>query len=396
MRAVDRLGLVIAACAAVAACGGGGGSVASTPPPPPMPAKLITELATNETFTGDATTNTETITNPGGIVQTTAASRAPITVRYDAAAQSYTVTGGGPAQTYAPADRQPDRGPGEVSYRKATNGGSDILFLVTTPYSGSVPNRYVGLAYRQTTAVSAGRQDTVFTTFTYGFDTPAAAVPRSGSARWTTDIFGLLTEPGLELRAVQGSGDFNVDFRAGRFTSLAYVDEIAVVTGGTTGGVPLSANGRLTSGNGFTGDLSYRGVSSADGTLTGKFYGPAADEIGATFAATGPNGTVLTGALTGQRAGQAGRAVGVVAAPAGVVSTHTGFAGWSPPPAVGDRPVAGRVDPASPSAPSMLAEADAAPDRDRVGLMGGIGAASPPRMAADRGLDVPAGAHQPE
>ena len=175
--------------------------------------------------------------------------------------------------------------------------------MVTNPYFGAeFSNKYVGMGYWQSNALSGGIQQTAFTTFTYGFDTAGASVPRTGAAHWLTDIFGLLTIPDNELRIVQGLGDFAVDFADGTFVSTAYLGESNVVTdGGTSGSLVFSAGGHLDSASGFSGLFSYDGIdSSLNGTLTGGFYGPNADEIGATFNASG-NGASLTGALTGQQ-----------------------------------------------------------------------------------------------
>jgi hypothetical protein len=200
-----------------------------------------------------------------------------------------------------PADAQPQINPGETRYSKSAGG--EYLTLVTTPYYfGQASNRYVGMGYWQKNALSGGIQSTQFTSFTYGLDTPEAGMPRNGAAHWATDIFGLLTGPNTELRTVQGSGSFDIDFASGSFSSFANLDEHDFITGGgLAGSLRFQAGGQDTNGNGFSGNFSYDGGRGLlGGALSGKFYGPGAEELGATFNAASPYG-VLTGAMTGQR-----------------------------------------------------------------------------------------------
>lgn len=309
----------LAASLALSACGGGGGSVGSTPPPAPVPAPvpaptptptpappagntLITDLRSSQTFDGEATTTMVTLTRSDGHVQSTSAVRDTLSVRYDAATRTYTVETAGRSQSFGPGDAGTPRFPGEAVYSKAMQ--SEYLTLVTNPYFGAeFSNRYVGMGYWQKNELAASTQDTRFSTFTYGLGTTAANMPRTGAAHWLTDIFGLLTVPGNEVRTIQGLGDFEVDFAAGAFKTRGYMDEYLVVTnGGATGALTFQAGGQLDSGNGFSGLFSYSGhfPGVLHGTLTGSFFGPIADEIGATFNATGL-GMALTGALTGQR-----------------------------------------------------------------------------------------------
>ncbi|MEA1013730.1 hypothetical protein [Sphingosinicella sp. LY1275] len=308
--------LTAVGCLLLAACGGGGNRASTTPPPPPPPPpspppsptnSLITDLRASQTFTGDATTTAVTISTADGVVNGTSANRAAVSIRYDAAAQSYTVETQGRSETFTPANMQPERFPGERAYAKS-GAISSYLTLVTTPYyAATATNRYVGMGYWQQNNVSNGIQTTQFSTFTYGLDTSAAAMPRTGSAHWKTDIFGLLTQPNVELRTIQGEGRFDVDFAGGVFSTSANVDEYDFVTGGgRVGSLRFQGAGQLTSGNGFNGNFSYNNnLTALGGTIAGRFYGPGAEEIGAAFEAQG-NGAVLTGAMTGQRTDKAG------------------------------------------------------------------------------------------
>lgn len=173
---------------------------------------------------------------------------------------------------------------------------------MTTPYLAEQPNRYVGLGYWQSNRVASGTQDTLLTAFAFGFGTSAADMPRTGSAQFQTDVVGFLAEVGRELRVIQGLGTFNVDFAAATFRAQTYPSEnTAVSDQSTSGGMRFLAGGKIDSSGAFNGLLVYQGMGQPlNGTINGKFYGPGAAELGASFIASNAT-SHLTGALTGQR-----------------------------------------------------------------------------------------------
>jgi hypothetical protein len=268
---------------------------------------LISDLTASQTFTSKATTTDVALGASDGVVGGTSGSRASVTISYDAAAQTYAVQTDDRSQTFGPDDEQ-TLWEGEKRFAKALSNGSDYLTLVTSPYlDPQYSNKYVGMGYWQRNILLGPDQQTYFSTFIYGFDTLDSSMPRAGAAHWQTDIFGLLTIPDTDLRIMQGLGDFDVDFAAGTFRALAEVSEYNYVTGILeSNSQRFEAGGSLGSGNGFSGLFSYNALYDGrynialHGTLAGGFYGPDAEELGATFEATG-DGAVLTGALTGRR-----------------------------------------------------------------------------------------------
>lgn len=260
-------------------------------------------------FAASATTTEVTLSHPDAIVQTTNGHRDAMTIVYDAASKTYTIQTAGLSAPFTQADIQSTPFPGETVYSNQ-NGR---LTLVTSPYYGTgLENRYVGMGYWQRNVRSAGTQQTTFTTFAYGLDTPASAVPRTGAAHWLTDVFGMLTIPTKELRTVQGSADFEVDFAAGAFRLHGFLNEENVVSAGGTGGsLTIQSGGLIGSDASFGGLLSYQSSNGIlHGTLAGGFYGPNADEVGASFSAEG-SGSWLTGAMTGQRTSLASTSDGI-------------------------------------------------------------------------------------
>lgn len=308
--------IVSVSCGALmlSACGGGGGGgIASTPPPPiatPTPAptatnSAITDLRASQSFANDAA-KTEVSFNK--VSDTTIVSRAaslPLTVSYDAPSNSYTVAGGGFSETFATADKQASQTTGETSYLRRNGNESSYLTLVTLPFSSQTSNKYVGLGYLQRNMSTTERQDTDFVAFTYGLDTPASGVPRAGTGTFSTDVFGLSSVPGTEPETFQGSGRFDVDFINGLFSTVTSVTKQGLISGKgeVGGGIDLTGGGRLSASNGtFSGDIVYSaGGPQIGGQLAGRFYGPNADEIGASFSGSASDGSSFTGALTGQR-----------------------------------------------------------------------------------------------
>lgn len=306
-----RFSLVALSTAVLAACasgggGGGGGDAGSPglPPPPPPTNSSITNLVVDQVFSGPAATSTtEFNLTSGTTVNGTGASGA-LSVSYNAAAKSYTVSVAGRSQTFAPGDVISNAG-GETRFETDGAAGKDRLTLVTTPYSGSTSNRYVGMGYWQRSSTTGDRQHDQFASFVYGLNTPAAAMPRTGRANFAIDVFAMSSVPGFEPSVLQGLGTFDVDFMAGIFSTKTYLTETGLLTGSGVvgGGIELNGAGTLSSSDAtFSGSITAgTRNSNLTGSLSGRFYGPGAEEIGASFSATNSDGASFTGSFTGQR-----------------------------------------------------------------------------------------------
>lgn len=302
----------------VAACGGGGGvnstptptpsptpSPTPTPTPTPTPANTtVTNLQHDQNFVNDAASAHVAwdLTTKTGISGTAKGSN--LTVSYDAGTNSYSVAADTLSQTFAPADLTTNDSY-EAIYQKSNGALSDYLTLVKVPFSGTTPTQYVGMGFWQHNFIDGSTQNTDFETFTYGFPTAVAAVPRTGLAAFDIDAFGLASYPGQEPRTFQGSGQFSVDFGAGVFSAHSYLSEYSLVSGDgiTGGGIELTAAGHLSSSDGtFSGNALYGGAyGSAAGPLNGRFYGPSGQELGASFYGTNSDGMAMAGSFTGER-----------------------------------------------------------------------------------------------
>ena len=290
----------------LAGCGGGGGtsSAGSTPVNPPAATNsTLTNLQYSQSFVNDATTAAVALdlTTKTGISGDTAVST--LTISYDAKNQSYTVAVDSRTQTFGQADIK-SNDPGQTLYQKSDGTNRDYLTLVKIPYTGTQATQYVGLGYWQRNVLADTRQDTNYTAFTYGLPTAAAAVPRTGIGVFGIDAFGFASKPGSEPISFQGHGQFSVDFGAAIFTAQAYTTETGLVSGSSTsgGGIDLLAGGHLSSNGTFSGSALYESMlGSAGGSLSGRFYGPSAEELGASFNGQGADGLTAVGSFTGQR-----------------------------------------------------------------------------------------------
>ncbi len=317
---VARLKLVAAVgtLSVLSACGGGGGNVASTPTPTPAPpltpsppASQIASLTVTGDLANIASHAQVTYNLAANKVVESANKATGLQVHYDAESKSYTLTEGARHSTFSVSDAIGSSLSGETRYRKLVGNGAEYLTLVVKPYSGSKSNKYVGLGYWESILVKNGVQTSAFDIFAYGFPTAASSVPKSGVGRYAVDAFAMVAVPGQEPKALQGDGTFNVDFLAGVFSTEAYVAEYALASEeyGIGGNIVLRGAGQLDSGNGFSGDISYTGFLQDDpatfshvaGTIQGNFFGPNAEELGASFIADNADGGHVTGALTGQR-----------------------------------------------------------------------------------------------
>ena len=307
----------------LSACGGGGGGVSSTPTPAPSSVTPTpTPVSQNITLppTSDlanvpahANANYDLVANK---VLDSDSAQGTLQVHYDAATHTYSLTSGARSATFGIPDIHAGTGAvaGETRYVYTAAGGiSQYLTLAVKPYSGSRTNSYVGLGYWETIQVNNGKQNSQLDMFAYGFETSAAAVPKSGAASYDIDALALVAVPGQEPKALQGGGTLDVDFLSGSFLAQAYVDEYglgASNTYGHGGNIVLHAGGHLASGNSFSGNVSYTGFlaanpgvsfSNVSGTIQGRFFGPNAEELGASFVAGNSDGAHVAGALTGQR-----------------------------------------------------------------------------------------------
>lgn len=299
-----RVTAAMAAALLLGACGGGGGGPrpeptplpppAPPPPPPPPPPPAFNEslldLRASQSFDNDAATATG-IYNEGGTCNSCTSQRSSLTVRYDAAARSYTVSTDGRSQTFGQPDIDTAQSTPELQVFSRKEGSLTQSLSLTRPgTSGPLNYRYVGLGVWQRVNVSGSRADFSFDSFTYGLPTQAAATPRSGVGVYDVALIGALgTTTRSHPISLSGTGKLTADFARGDILLSGSIVGTSAETRVREFNSTFDGSARIASGtNSFSGTMRFFGSSPMTGTLDGRFFGPAAEEVGATFAVNGP------------------------------------------------------------------------------------------------------------
>lgn len=348
---MKRIGIyaVSACCLALAGCGGdGGGGTASIPPPP---ASLTAKAAVNanpfqptanESFVNDAVTGTITGTTDGGVTSGSVGT-ANLTISYDATAKTYALSAGGNSKTISPTDLQPQIPanslpwttsilfyagslPGGNVYGSGTSNGSSVEQVVLA--SGTQPNvlsptaqaaarasntfpvpdlklSYVSFGQWTKATTSGTSVSGSQTLFVYGAYTTDSQLPRSGSAEYGVNIDGTYVTDGAKLLSSFGVLDAN--FATGKISITSNFNQELFYSAPSNikpffapaGAFSASATMSSTV-NSFSGTFNYAGSVPVTGTINGKFYGPAAQEVGATFSGSNANAAIL-GTIVGSR-----------------------------------------------------------------------------------------------
>lgn len=264
----------------------------------------MTDLKVSQDFVNDSaslkgTWDLKTGTGIDGTIK-----RNTFSIHYDAATGSYALATGARSEKFSPSDIM-SQDSFEAVYRRTDGSKSETLTLSKQPYVLQAAMKYVAMGFWQSSTVADGIQSTDFSTFTYGLPTASGMIPRAGTAAYGIDVFGLVTMPGEEPRSFQGSGQFSVDFAQGVFTAQASTEEYSLVSekGSWGGGIELRAGGSLTSGQGlFYGNAVYgSSYGQSSGLIEGRFYGPNAEELGATFNTSNDRGMAAAGSVIGSR-----------------------------------------------------------------------------------------------
>lgn len=316
------------AAAALSACGGGaGGSVASvgTAPPPParapaptpaptptpaasLPVALITPVQTSNPATLVATAGGPSIANPPSsvtlsLLQTSVAIKGRFDGDASTAAQGATLNINGATGRYG---FTLNNGTLDVVDATATteryvSGG---YFMFGTPISGGRNLQTAANSLDYTTygywliggPVSSGSFDwTGGGTWLGGYVTPASAIPNSGTASYAGQVTGLYDESGIPpgnvallFGDVRVTADFAARSVSGTMTNLSLgsdwvshtpLNDLAFAATFDPAANLFTGTTRVTNAPGGASAFS----SDASGVVSGRFFGPAASEVGGVF-----------------------------------------------------------------------------------------------------------------
>jgi len=267
----------------------------------------LANLTASQIFTGEAATLGANYTDATGALGATGTTAQPVTVSYDAASGNYVIISG--ARTGV--------------FPASASGGGGVDQLTLDALNGM---RYVRAGRWASSTSSNGVTTALTDAFTFGMATPAAALPRTGSASYAVQLAGALadaSQPGP--LAVTGNGTLSANFATGAITTSG-----TAIASFTNSGITSTTNGSFSgsatlssSANSFTGALNLALLGGYSGTLLGHFYGPAADETGASAALTGANGAVGAVSLVGAKSSGT-FAAGSMLAPPEVTRTAAG------------------------------------------------------------------------
>lgn len=208
--------------------------------------------------------------------------RATSTVVYDAVADTYTLRDTGSLTTKS------TFGPGDIASSTTTfttyskNGGNETFRLLNK--SGTNPLiqlTYVQYGEWKRASTSGGTTSVNDTFLVFGSKTPKAAIPRVGSATYSTVYDGTFIDK-AGAHALSGNGGMTAHWDTGN------LDYTASINGVPSGALAFAGTGSINfrTGN-FTTNTSNSGYNFQQ---NGGFYGPNADEVGGLFRLWNRNG----------------------------------------------------------------------------------------------------------
>ncbi len=224
-----------------------------------------------------------------------ATTHGPMLLRYDAATNTYTLISPDVTSFY------------DVNFgrfvgvgRFATSWDQKGVSRFTTP-----PLSYVRT--REWEYVSDGDSTTNYrlSYHTYGMPTADDNIIRGGTAGYKIVVNGVAADN--EFRnpmRFSGIGDFFVDLATGEINAYTPLDieEEAILSGmfGVSTVGDWRFNGTLSSNaNQFDGTVVMNGIGTYNGTGSGQFFGPAAQEVGGVFRLTEADGNAAVGSFVG-------------------------------------------------------------------------------------------------
>jgi len=138
----------------------------------------------------------------------------------------------------------------------------------------------------------------------FGAATPASAVPSTGTASFVGKLGGIYVSPAGEGSMASADVRVNADFGNRSLSFASQGTRLTQDLKGSTAAPQLNLGGTLTyspATNTFTGTLTNAG-GTMSGSSTGRYYGPAAQELGGVLTVKSANTVeTLTGAYGAKR-----------------------------------------------------------------------------------------------
>jgi hypothetical protein len=271
-----------------------------------VPFSSFTAVRPNQVvvLNGTAVTATGETSTSGGVTTVTSANVNPIgggSVRltYDGAGNISALSISSPQPA---ADATFDRNAGHTL--SCSNGAC----TADNPTSGAVfvDPTFAGWNYQSFGVWTKELSSTsgVFGAISAGSPTPGSAVPLTGSTNFAGRAAGLFVDTAGGLFATASPINLAVDFGMRRVSySTVETRLVNANTGAQSMDPGLNISGTMSYAQGFS---AFNGtLQTSNGQLTGEgrgtFYGPAAEEIGGTYALQGPGVSRMLGAFGGKK-----------------------------------------------------------------------------------------------
>lgn len=198
-----------------------------------------------------------------------------LSIFYDAATQTYTLVAPDRGQSFNPNNATPFVGDQETL---STSFSAGLSYVRSARWS----RRNAGL----------GPFDYRVADFVFGMPSTAGQVPRTGRGGYAVTFSGYVADSAyLNARLLSGRGTIKVDFGTGALDLNGGLDiaedyQLATRTPEFAKST-ITGTGVLSStANAFTGGLSFGGIGNYAGQFDGQFFGPGAEEVGASFVAS--------------------------------------------------------------------------------------------------------------
>lgn len=255
----------------------------------------------SESFTGDGANSAGRFYSDARPVENGTAGYGTLSISYNAATQSYTISAAGRSATFAPADLVVSGSSDFVSFEKI--GATSQALTMTRPgTSGPLTYQYVSGGAWERATQSSGVLDFSYDPFTFGVETPDAALRRTGTGTYAVSLVGARAMDAPY--AMAGSGTMQVDFQRGALSSSGVLTSIDVSTGLIKSiGIFFGEADLASTMNAFSGTFSMDDGKRFTGGWTGRFYGPTSQEVGAAWHLASADGEVAAGYMLGREDG---------------------------------------------------------------------------------------------
>ena len=185
----------------------------------------------------------------------------------------------------------------DVSSRRV--GDALEVRMIANPYAQGWNYQSFGVWNTQT--MSAGGS---ITSSSFGAATPASAVPSTGTASFVGKLGGIYVSPVGEASMASADVRVNADFGNRSLSFASQGTRLTQDLKASTAAPQLNLGGTLTyspATSTFSGTLTNAG-GTMSGSSTGRYYGPAAQELGGVFTVKSANtAETFTGAYGGRR-----------------------------------------------------------------------------------------------